>query len=77
MLAPSASTRAQEDAAWPTDQPRSPATPGEGLRHPLEDFHVADVALFTSDTHWPWFERLRAEDPVHYCPRANTAPTGR
>jgi len=34
---------------------------------PLEDFHVADVNLFTSDTHWPWFERLRREDPVHYC----------
>ena len=34
---------------------------------PLKDFNVADVSLFTSDTHWPWFERLRAEDPVHYC----------
>ena len=34
---------------------------------PLEDFHVADVSHFTSDTHWPWFERLRDEDPVHYC----------
>ena len=33
---------------------------------PLEDFQVADVSHFTSDTHWPWFERLRAEDPVHY-----------
>ena len=35
---------------------------------PLEKFHVADVNHFTSDTHWPWFERLRREDPVHYCP---------
>ena len=34
---------------------------------PLKDFQVADVSHFTSDTHWPWFERLRAEDPVHYC----------
>ncbi len=34
---------------------------------PLADFDVSDVELFTSDTHWPWFERLRAEDPVHYC----------
>ena len=32
----------------------------------LEDFQVADVSHFTSDTHWPWFARLRAEDPVHY-----------
>jgi cytochrome P450 len=34
---------------------------------PLKDFHVADISHFTSDTHWPWFERLRREDPVHYC----------
>ena len=32
---------------------------------PLKDFQVADPALFKSDTLWPWFERLRAEDPVH------------
>jgi cytochrome P450 len=41
---------------------------------PLEDFHVADVKLFTSDTHWPWFERLRREDPVHYCPASEYGP---
>ena len=41
---------------------------------PLEAFHVADVALFASDTHWPWFERLRAEDPVHYCPGSQYGP---
>jgi cytochrome P450 len=34
---------------------------------PIEDFDVSDIGLFTSDTHWPWFERLRREDPVHYC----------
>jgi cytochrome P450 len=41
---------------------------------PLEDFHVADVSLFTSDTHWPWFERLRREDPVHYCKDSEFGP---
>ncbi len=41
---------------------------------PLEDFHVADVNLFTSDTHWPWFERLRREDPVHYCVDSEYGP---
>ncbi|MEO8115622.1 MAG: cytochrome P450, partial [Phenylobacterium sp.] len=41
---------------------------------PLEDFHVADLNLFTSDTHWPWFERLRREDPVHYCPASEYGP---
>jgi cytochrome P450 len=34
---------------------------------PLEDFDVSDIGHFTSDTHWPWFERLRREDPVHHC----------
>ncbi len=41
---------------------------------PLEDFHVADVEHFTSDTHWPWFERLRREDPVHYCAASEYGP---
>jgi hypothetical protein len=44
---------------------------------PLDDFHVADVDHFTSDTHWPWFERLRREDPSTTALRANTAPIGR
>ncbi len=33
----------------------------------LEDFQVHDHELFRSNTHWPWFERLRKEDPVHLC----------
>jgi cytochrome P450 len=41
---------------------------------PLDDFNVADVRLFTSDTHWPWFERLRREDPVHYCKASEYGP---
>jgi len=34
---------------------------------PLEDLDVAQPELFAGDSHWAWFERLRAEDPVHYC----------
>jgi len=34
---------------------------------PLDKFHVGDPELFLTDSHWPWFERLRAEDPVHWC----------
>jgi len=34
---------------------------------PLEEFDVGDPALFESNTFWPYFERLRKEDPVHYC----------
>lgn len=33
---------------------------------PLEDYHVADPALFQADAMWPYFERLRKEDPVHW-----------
>jgi cytochrome P450 len=34
---------------------------------PLEDFNPGDPELFRSDTHWPYFDRLRKEDPAHYC----------
>jgi cytochrome P450 len=34
----------------------------------LEDINVADVQLWRDDTVWPYFERLRAEDPVHFHP---------
>jgi cytochrome P450 len=35
---------------------------------PLDEFHPGDPELFRTNTHWPYFERLRAEDPVHYTP---------
>ena len=34
---------------------------------PLERIDVSDVARFQDDTIWPWFQRLREEDPVHWC----------
>ncbi len=33
---------------------------------PLEDIDPASAELFQSDTMWPYFERLRKEDPVHW-----------
>ena len=33
---------------------------------PLDEINVADDELFRTDTMWPYFERLRAEAPVHY-----------
>ena len=33
---------------------------------PLDEINLADGELFRSDTLWPYFERLRKEDPVHY-----------
>ena len=41
---------------------------------PLEEFQVHDIEHFTSDTLWPWFERLRAEDPVHYTAESEYGP---
>ncbi|GAC1335355.1 MAG: cytochrome P450 [Beijerinckiaceae bacterium] len=40
---------------------------------PLADFHPGNPELFRSDTLWPYFERLRDEEPVHYC---TTSPVG-
>jgi len=33
---------------------------------PLGDINVADEELYRTDTHWPYFERLRKEDPLHH-----------
>ncbi|MCP5057473.1 MAG: cytochrome P450 [bacterium] len=34
---------------------------------PLDEIDVSDAELFETDTIWGYFERLRKEDPVHYC----------
>jgi cytochrome P450 len=34
---------------------------------PLDQLNVAQPLLFAADKQWGWFERLRAEAPVHYC----------
>jgi cytochrome P450 len=41
---------------------------------PLSEIHVGDPALFASDSHWPYFDRLRREDPVHYCRESEFGP---
>lgn len=41
---------------------------------PLKDFHPGAPLHFQSDTLWPWFERLRKEEPVHYCTKAPIEP---
>ena len=33
----------------------------------LEEIDVSDPGIFGDDTWQPWFARLRAESPVHYC----------
>jgi len=34
---------------------------------PLADIDVSHPELFRTDSFWPYFDRLRQEDPVHYC----------
>jgi cytochrome P450 len=40
---------------------------------PLETLNPARPALFQADAMWPYFERLRKEDPVHYTPDGEIA----
>ena len=46
----------------------------EAYATPLREFHPGAPRLFQDDTLWPWFERLRKEEPVHYCTNAPIAP---
>jgi cytochrome P450 len=41
---------------------------------PIEDITPLDPASFRDDTFWPYFERLRAEDPVHYAVDEEVGP---
>ncbi len=65
-MADGAMTRADEARA---DEARARA-----YATPLDQFQVHDIDHFTSDTLWPWFERLRAEDPVHYTAESEYGP---
>lgn len=47
-------------AKWKIDPFRDPSTV------PLDEFTVSHPDLFESDTVYPYFERLRNEDPIHY-----------
>jgi cytochrome P450 len=41
---------------------------------PLDAIDVSQPELFRTDRHWPYFRRLRSEDPVHYCPKSQFGP---
>jgi cytochrome P450/MFS family permease len=36
----------------------------------LEAIDVSRLDLWSNDTHWPYFERLRRDDPIHYCAKS-------
>ena len=46
----------------------------EAANTPLGKFDVADPERFRSDTHWPFFARLRKEAPIHYCAESRFGP---
>src|SRR6201996_1490692 len=46
----------------------------EAYSTPLEDFHPGAPRLFQDDTLWPWFERLRKEEPGPYCTNSRIEP---
>jgi cytochrome P450 len=41
---------------------------------PLDEIDVSDSEIFETDTLWGYFERLRKEDPVHYCAESEFGP---
>jgi cytochrome P450 len=51
----------------PAQNPDHKAARERASSLPLSEFDPGDPELFRTDTHWPYFDRLRREDPVHYC----------
>ncbi|MFT3722919.1 MAG: cytochrome P450 [Hyphomonadaceae bacterium] len=41
---------------------------------PIEEIDVSNPELWRTDSHWPYFARLRAEDPVHFCAKSQFGP---
>jgi hypothetical protein len=48
------------------DDPRA-----EAYAQPLETLNPAQPALFRDDAELPYFERLRAQDPIHFTAESN------
>jgi len=46
----------------------------EAYAMPLADIDMTDPERFRNNTHWPFFERLRNEAPVHYCANGRFGP---
>jgi cytochrome P450 len=46
----------------------------DAYARPLASIDPAKLERFQSDTIWPYFERLRREDPVHFTPESEFGP---
>src|SRR5215813_12722680 len=55
-------------------QPIPAAACEEAYAVPLETLDMSDPNRFQEGTIWPYFERLRREAPVHYCPDSPFGP---
>ncbi|TFU05795.1 cytochrome P450 [Polymorphobacter arshaanensis] len=57
-----------------THAERLAAARAQAYALPLAELNPARPEQFQNDTMWPYFERLRAEDPVHYTAESNYGP---
>jgi len=55
-------------------EPRTSMVGKDPYSIPLEDIDVSQRELFRSNTMWGYFDRLRKEDPVHYCKDSEFGP---
>ena len=55
-------------------EPRTTMIGKDPYSIPLEDYDVSQRELFRSNTMWGFFDRLRKEDPVHYCKDSEFGP---
>jgi len=58
----------------PVPEPRTSMVGKDPFDIPLEDYDVSQRELFRNNTMWGFFERLRKEDPVHYCKDSEFGP---
>ena len=52
----------------------SDAASDDAYSLPLDKINVGQPHLFKENAIWPYFERLRNEDPVHYCAESDYGP---
>ena len=50
------------------------AAKGDAYALPLDKINPGKVERFQDDTLWPYFERLRSEDPVNFTPESEFGP---
>lgn len=61
---------AQSGNLWSGANERREYVPEDVAAIPIEDIDVARPEVFQHEAMWPYFERLRNEAPVHFCPES-------